>query len=216
MRTIHRLCLVVALTALVSPPLAAQFGRGRGAGMRAPEMRGVLTPTEGAGAVYQSSSGEIEMALVGREDVGGKQGYWIQIGVTSREGQMYLKQLRVMEGNTATIAKVIMQPPKGAPMEMPARMFGPTTSTDASAGTLIGKETITVPAGTFECDHYQAADKSWDSWVSARVPPFGVVKSKDATGEMTLVRTVTGVVDRVRGTPQRLELPDGIPGVFGR
>ena len=217
MRIIIRVSLVAALTALLSTSIDAQFGRGRGPGMRTPEIRGVLNPTEGAGAVYQSSSGQIEMALVGREDVGGKPGYWIQIGVASPEGQMYLKQLRVMSGNSSTITKVIMQPPKGAPMEMPATMFGPTTSVEASTGTLIGKETITVPAGTFECDHSQAADKSWDSWVSSRVPPFGVVKSKDSSGEMTLVRTVTGVVDRVKGTPQRLELPDGIPaGVFGR
>lgn len=217
MRRITRLSLVAALTVLISTSLAAQFGRGRGPGMRTPEIRGMLTPTEGAGAVYQSSSGQIEMALIGREDVGGKPGYWIQIGVMSPEGQMYLKQLRVMSGNTSTITRVIMQPPQGAPMEMPATMFGATTSTDASAGTLIGKETITVPAGTFECDHYQAADKSWDTWLSAQVPPFGVVKSKDTTGEMTLVRTMTGVVDRVKGTPQRLDLPDGIPaGVFGR
>lgn len=209
MRTAGGLTLLIVSTSVFAGPAAAQFGRGPG--MRAPAIRGVLTPTVGSGAVYRGASGDVEIALVGTETVDGKAGYWIQIGTMSPEGQVYIKQLRVDDGTSSTIVRVLMQPPQGAPMEMPASMFGATTSASAHAGKLLGSESVTTPAGTFTCDHYQANDKSWDSWVSATVPPFGLVKSHDGTGDMTLVRTLTGVIDHVTGTPQHLDMPGGMP-----
>jgi hypothetical protein len=215
MRITGCLTLFVASTSVLAVPAAAQFGRGPG--MRAPVVRGLLTPTVGTGAVYQTAKGQVEISLVGIENVRGKQGYWVQIGVASPEGQVYIKQLRVMDGNTTTIVRVIMQPPQGGAMEMPASMFGPTTSADAHSGKLLGRESITTAAGTFNCDHYQGEDGSWDSWVAANVPPFGVVKSRDSTGEMTLVRSLTGVVDHVTGTPASLDMPQGFsPGMVPR
>jgi hypothetical protein len=54
---------------------------------------------------------------------------------------------------------------------------------------LVGKETITVAAGTFAANHYKDVlpDSTVDSWLSDEVPPLGVVKIQstprpDATG----------------------------------
>jgi hypothetical protein len=218
MRTLHRV-MFLALVLAVAGSAAAQFGRP-GPGSRPPQFRGVFNPVIGAGAVYDmksdTTSGDVEISLVGKEDVGGKPGYWIQMGVMSPEGQMYLKQLMVVDGKNATISRLIMQPPQGGPMEMPTTMFGAgNPSGDVrDQGKLVGKESLTTPAGTFSCDHYRANNGTWDVWIAPNVPPWGLVKSKDAAGEMTVKRTMTGVLDRIKGTPQKLELPPGfkIPG----
>jgi hypothetical protein len=221
MQTLRSRVLLAAVVLGLAGTAAAQFGRP-GPGQRPPQFRGVLNPSVGAGAVYDmksdTTSGEVEISLVSKEDVGGKSGYWIQIGMMSPEGQMYIKQLMVMDGKKATLSRLIMQPPQGAPMEMPATMFGAgNTSGDVrDQGKLIGKESLTTPAGTFDCEHYQATDKSWDVWIAPNVPPWGLVKSKDAAGEMTLKRTISGVPDRIKGTPQKLELPPGFSGIPGR
>jgi hypothetical protein len=44
-----------------------------------------------------------------------------------------------------------------------------------TGATVIGKEQVTVPAGSFEADHYRNAEAGSDIWVSAEVP-FGLVK----------------------------------------
>jgi hypothetical protein len=206
MRILRNLVLVASVF-LLAFPASAQFGRGG----RPPQIRGILNPTIGSGAVYQSKDGEIEISLVGKEDVDGKQGYWIQMGSDSREGRVYVKQLWVVDGNNSTMTRMIMQPPSGGAMEMPTSMFGALTSMNLkNDGHLVGTESITTPAGTFSCEHYQANNNSWDSWVAANIPPWGLVKAKDAaTGEMVLLRTFTGALDRIKGKPQKLEMPEG-------
>ena len=193
---------------MVAGPAAAQFGRG-GPGMRPPQVRGVLNPVVGSGAVYQTANGEVEISLVGKEDVGGKPGYWVQIGV----GQMYMKNLTVVDGKNMTVSRMIMQPPGGGPMEMSPAMFGAPPGADVREGQLVGTESVTTPAGTFNCEHYRANNGSWEAWIAPNVPPWGLVKSKSESGEMTLLRTITGVKDRITGTPQKFELPPGFGGI---
>jgi hypothetical protein len=211
MLKLSNVALIASLVLLSVGTATAQFGRGPG--MRVPTIRGVINPIVGSGAVYQTSNGEVEITLVGKEDVAGKQGLWIQIGMKSPEGQMYMKQLTVVDGKTLTISRVVVQPPQGNAMEMPPGMLGATTaSADVSAdGELVGTESIVTPAGTFSTQHYKGA--GWETWVAANAPPWGLVKSKDATGEMTLVRTITDAPDRIKGTPQKLEIPGGFPNI---
>ena len=40
----------------------------------------------------------------------------------------------------------------------------------------VGTETISVPAGTFVCEHYRMTDGSGDIWFSPKVSPWGLVK----------------------------------------
>ena len=208
MRTSCGLVLVLA-AALVAIPATAQRGRGP----RPPAVRGVFNPTIGSGAVYKTANGEMEVSLVGKEDVNGKTGYWIQIGMG---GQSNMKQLWVLDGKNMTIARTIVQAQGEGPMEMPPGMFGLSSmSSDARGdGQLVGTESVTTPAGTFSCEHYRATNGKWDVWLAPNIPPWGLVKSKDETGEMVVQRVMTGVPDRITGTPQKLELPPGfsMPG----
>ena len=45
--------------------------------------------------------------------------------------------------------------------------------------TVVGQESVTVPAGTFKATHLRNANDSTDVWVSREVP-FGMVKSQSA------------------------------------
>ena len=95
-------------------------------------------------------------------------------------------------------------------------MFGQTTiSSDVrSDGQLVGTEEVVTPAGKFNAQHYKGSD--WESWIAPNVPVWGLVKSRDASGEMTLLRTVTDVPDRIKGKVQTLDIPAGFQLPTGR
>jgi hypothetical protein len=188
--------------------------------MRTPQFHGLWNPVMGTGAVYDMKSstanGEVEISVVGQEEVDGKPAYWVQIGMNTPQGHVDIKQLMVFDGVKSTISRLIMQAPNMGAMEMPTTMFSSSVSPSGDVrdqGKLIGTESVTTTAGTFNCEHYQANDGSWDVWIAANVPPWGLVKGKDGDGEMTLKRALTGVPDRIRGTPQKLELPPGFGGI---
>jgi hypothetical protein len=210
------------LVLLSAAPAAAQMGMNMGP----PEFRGVLNPVVGSGAAYQMDGrmgkSDLEVAVVGKEDVGGKQGVWVEMGVSSPQGQMYMKTLMVIDGNNATVTRMIMQPPGTGPMEMPVTGMmmrgGPqSTATDVrQTADRIGAETVTTPAGTFNTEHYRAKDGSWDAWISPQVAPWGVVKSTTRDVTMTLTRQITDAKTHITGTPQRFDPAEMMRQGMGR
>ncbi|MCD6418153.1 hypothetical protein J7M00_05165 [bacterium] len=72
------------------------------------------------------------------------------------------------------------------------------------------KETITVPAGTFNCTRYTTIDKETneknDVWVSDKVPLLGVVKMKNDDGEFVLADYGdNGAKSAITETPQKID-----------
>ena len=74
---------------------------------------------------------------------------------------------------------------------------------------LIGTESITTPAGTFSCEHYQdtAEGAAVDIWVTGQVSPYGLVKMTSNGTTMTLTKVITGAKSQITETPQKLEMP---------
>ncbi len=72
-----------------------------------------------------------------------------------------------------------------------------------------GIETITVPAGTFSARHMQYLEGSdtVDAWVSEKVPPYGLVKSKTRDFEMVLIGAGTGAKSLITETPKKFDMP---------
>jgi hypothetical protein len=199
--------------------MAGNAAAQRGMGM--PEMHGVWNPVVGAGAVYDMDNDgkkqQMEFAVVGKEDVQGKEGYWMEFSVQSERGSVVGKNLIVMDGEDTRIQRMIVQPPGQDPMEFPVGMMAahrnPVQPADIRKQAKdMGKETITTPAGTFACEHLQSNDGKTDLWISPQVPPYGLVKSvsKDG-GTMTLVRVETNATDKITGTP-RVFNPMGMGG----
>ena len=126
--------------------------------------RRLQDPVVGSGAAYEITSSDgrktnIEYAIVGKESVNGKDAYWMEWTTSGMgSGQMVMKMLTAVGDSTVT-SRMIMQMPGRPPMEMPAQMTGRMNGQSAPADIRstaedVGSESVTVPAGTFTCEHY--------------------------------------------------------------
>lgn len=198
-------------------------------GMRTPQIPGEFKPVVGSGAQYgittkKEPKMDLAYAIVGKESVDGADGYWMEIRMLSGKGEgMIMKQLMVMSGDTPGIKRMIMQLPGRPAMEMPMGMMGgmmrnmpkQTASGAGQAhgmGERIGAETVTVPAGTFVCDHYRSQSEhgTSDIWASTKVAPYGLVKMASADTTMVLEKVLTNETSQIKGEPQKMNFP-GMP-----
>ena len=70
-----------------------------------------------------------------------------------------------------------------------------------------GTETVTVPAGTFSCDHWRNDKTHAESWTSDKVTPLGMVKSVKANGETELLsKLVDNAADRITGPVKQFDM----------
>jgi len=176
-----------------------------------PSVGGVWNPVVGSGAVYetqgQGDRRELEIAVVGVEKVQGASGYWLEMVVKTAGGQMVFKSLLVVDGEDARIARMVMQTSR-EPIEMPAEMMDQATLRQATdirdKATRVGAERITVPAGTFACQHYRTQDGA-DFWITEGVPPWGLVKMVSGETTMTLSRVTSNVTSRITGAPRKFD-----------
>jgi hypothetical protein len=203
----------VAILLLLSSALAAQFPGG---GMQMPRVQGIWAPVVGAGSTYAiEGSGKketFEYAIVGKEMHEGKEGFWMEMTIVERGKQMVVKYLYIKSAGTLNVARMIFQEGNDDPMEMPMRMMqmgGPPKQPQKAdireGATRVGSESITVPAGTFECEHWKNSEG--DYWVSEKVAPLGLVKAVTKDSTMTLTKTVSDAKTKIRGTPQKIEMP---------
>ena len=199
----------------------AQGMRG-GMGRQTPSLLGDFKPLVGSGAQYQMTAQNRTMkfsyVVVGKEDVEGSTGYWMEIRSQNPDmpGEMVMKQLMVLGGEKPQIKRMIMQAPGRPPFEMPMGMMmgmGPQGQAgragDTSPGEIVGSETITVPAGTFECEHYRKQEPhgTVDVWISPKVSPYGTVKI--SSGEMTIAleKVLSNENSHIQGEPQKMGMP---------
>src|SRR3984893_1056154 len=206
------LALAFAATASAQGPLGASMG---------PLPRGMFNPVVGSGAEYEyQPNGKdkvtVEIDVVGKESVNGKDSYWFETAFDSHMGRMLMKMLMASDEANSRIAKVIMQMQGGPPMELPAQLLGQRaqpTYDIRDKSEKVGSESVTVPAGTFTADHYRMKDGSGDFWVSEKVSPYGVVKGQGKDFSIVLTKVVTDAKDKITGTPvafnPRLMRPGG-------
>jgi len=189
---------------------SAQMGMGM---RQTPMPHGIFSPVVGSGAAYEITSSDgrksdVEYAIVGKDSVNGKDAYWMEFTTSAGSGTMIMKMLTSI--GEATTSRVIMQLPGRPPMEMPQQMMknATTSNTQSLAADIrsgsddLGSEPVTVPAGTFACEHYRAKDGSGDTWLSTKVAPFGVVKHQGKDATMVLTKVITDAKDKIIGVPQ--------------
>lgn len=186
-----------------------------------PAIRGVWAPVVGSGATYQvvnrkGEKSEMEITVVGAETLDGQAGHWMEIAMGTPEGEMVMKQFMGLRGKETPVLRMIMQAPGQEPMEFSMEMMGMmqrgqakvTQKSDFREGaTRVGTETITVPAGTFSCEHYKTSDGD-DVWISDKVAPWGMVKATGKENNLTLMRVVTGAKTKIRGTPRKFDMQE--------
>ena len=165
----------------------------------------------------QNGTMSFAYVIVGQENVEGSTGYWMETRSENPGvgGEMVMKQLMVTGGDKPQIKRMIMQMPGQPPMEMPMGMLGMgqrgqgAGAGDTSPGVKVGVETITVPAGTFVCDHYrkQEPQGTVDVWISDKVPPYGMVKMSSTEMTMVLEKVLTNETSHIQGEPQKMDMP---------
>ncbi|HEY0704341.1 MAG TPA: hypothetical protein VGD60_16330 [Candidatus Acidoferrales bacterium] len=213
-----RFGMLVAMLALLPAAASAQmFGRSS-----APSWRGVWNPVVGTGGTYEITKKDgtktsMDMAIVGKETVNGKDGYWFEITIADAKmgGEMIIKSLTVRDDQDMVSQKVIMQFPGRPPMEMPDRMTQARQEKQPAdirqLAEEVGPETVTTPAGTFTTTHYKMKDGSGDVWVADHAGPYGMVKFVGKDSSMVLTKVDTDVKDKITGTPQPFS-PAGFGG----
>ena len=221
--------LVVALT-MTGGLWAQRPGRGGGGMMGGmPEMPSLQNPTVGSGSEYlmTEKGKEVDMAIValGKEDVEGSTGYWMEMRMSSAElgGEMVTKTLTVATATEAGVKRMIIQRPGQPPIEMGGMMMNmmqqrqahPTTSAggaNGGKGDLVGTEIVTVPAGTFTCQHYRKQENNGpvDMWISTEVSPYALVKMTGPDVTMVLKKTLSNESSHIKGEPQKMQIP-GMP-----
>lgn len=207
---LRQLLVFVAVVAFVLPS-SAQMGP------RTPSLSGIWHPVVGTGAAYDvtrpdGTKSAIEITIVGKEDVEGKAAYWLEMAMSAQrtDGQMYMKNLMTVSDAGVTSSRTIMQMPGQDPMEMDSMMNQRRGQTTTPAdirdkAELVGTESVTVPAGTFSCQHYRAKDGSADTWISDQVSPWGLVKSQSKASTMVLSKVITDAKDHITGTPKKFD-----------
>lgn len=210
--------LAAGLVAAAAIPVLAQ-------NMRMPDIKGIWNPAVGVGAVYEhtgpnDTKSQMTIEIIGKEDVSGTPGYWMEIGSDSRgSGQMsWVQALMVVNGNAAHIEKMVVELPGRGAFIFPATMMAGRGMNTTPKATImddakkVGSESVTTPAGTFDCDHWKSNDGNWDVWLSSKVQPWGMVKSANKDGTTyILVKTVSDAKSHITETPQVFD-----PSMFGR
>src|SRR5271154_431319 len=194
---------------MATMPVFASAQMGMHAG---PAMRGIFNPVVGSGGQYEMTSDKgtntvMEIAIVGKESVAGKDGYWFEVTMSIPSmGQMVSKTLSVLDGSDMVTSRTIMQMGSRPPREMPTQMTRssaqeqPADIRDRAED--VGSETVTTPAGTFTAEHYKMKDGSGDAWVAPKAGPYGLVKYQGKDTSMVLTKVITDAKDKITGTPQ--------------
>jgi hypothetical protein len=175
-----------------------------------PAIASLFKPVIGNGALYESTNAaeasapknSMEVFVVGREFADGKEAYWLEIGLLMKgvDGRIYNKVL--VSGDDFKIHRTIMQLPGHPAMEMrvnPTSHANKDMEEQMNKWSQVGTETITVPAGTFSCQHWKKNDGKGEIWASDKVSPFGMVKEIDGHSTNVLVKVITDAKDRITG-----------------
>jgi hypothetical protein len=213
-RTLAGLLVLVACICF-SPVSNAQLGGGMSF-FKKPSIADIFHPVVGSGATYEDTNKDgskttLEMSIMSREDVDGKESYWFEVGHNDKrsgEAMSYVKIL-VSKDDFEMHKMIIVMPGSTTPMEMPMNQNAKTKERMAEnidKWHKIGTESVTVPAGTFSCEHWAKDDGTEEVWASSKVAPMSMVKYlKKDTSTMVLVSTTSNAVEHITGTPQKFD-----------
>ena len=182
-------------------------------------------PKVGAWAEYQgtyNNKGPVtsRYAVVGTESRDGVEYKWIEYKMhdAAKNADMIYQMLAPAGGplELEGIQEVVMKVGERPAMKINGMMLGMMRTQLAknmafkevcSEVALVGKEDVTVPAGSFNAKHFHSDKFESDVWVDTKVP-FSMLKSVGKKHEMVLAATGDGAQSAITETPE--EMP-GMP-----
>ena len=179
-----------------------------------PSITKAFNPVVGKGAQYETASKtggrsrSMQMGIVGKDSVEGKDAYWFEIVNSENNGQLMIAKTLITPGDFQPHKAIIQIPGQGA-MEMPVNMTARNrqqVDDKMNEWHNVGTDTITVPAGTFSCDHWKNDKDGSEAWTSSKVVPFGLVKEVEKDSSMTLVKVIDDFPDQIKGPVQQFNM----------
>lgn len=181
--------------------------------IKRPNIANIFHPVEGVGTVYEETKKDgrkntLEMAIVGSETIGAGKGFWMEVGHGDSAGQLTYGKVLVTPGDFAFHKIVFLMPGSAQPMEMDmdsAKEHRESMNKNLEKWHSTGTEMVTVPAGTFSCEHWTKDTGKGDAWVSAKISPVGLVKMTDEDETMVLTKVVSDAKTHIAGTPVKFD-----------
>ena len=208
--------VLFAFALAMAQPLPAQMGMGMDMFKR-PAIAKAFHPVVGKGAVYLDTDKNgkdtrtSEIAIVGKDSVEGKEGFWMQIYFTDAQGKAFVGKSLITPGDFQ-FHRMIIQPPGQQAIEMPAHMNAARKERieeNLNEWHSVGTESITVPAGTFSCEHWRNDKTHGEVWTSDKVTPFGMVKEISANGStQVLSKILDNATDRITGPVKQFDMQE--------
>lgn len=211
-RSLFFLAILAAISLTAASPSHAQMGMDM---FKRPSITKVFHPVVGKGAVYLDTDKESktsrtsEIAVVAKDTFEGKEAFWMQIASTDPQGKTFIGKSLITPGDFQ-FHRMIIQPPGQQAMEMPVKMNAARKEKmeeSAAEWHSVGTESVTVPAGTFSCEHWRNDKTHGEVWTSDKVTPFGMVKEISGNGDtQVLSKILDNATDRITGPVKQFDM----------
>jgi hypothetical protein len=211
-RSLFFLAILAAISLAAASSSHAQMGMDM---FKRPSITKVFHPVVGKGAVYLDTdkdgktSRTSEIAVVGKDSFEGKESFWMQIVSTDPQGKTFVGKSLITPGDFQ-FHRMIIQPPGQQAMEMPMKMNAARKEKieeNAADWHSVGTDSITVPAGTFSCEHWRNDKTHAEIWTSDTVTPLGMVKEISGNGNtQVLSKILDSATDRITGPVKQFDM----------
>jgi len=179
-----------------------------------PSITKAFHPVVGRGAAYLSTDKDggtlnTEIGIVGKDSADGKDGFWMEFVSAANDGKQMVGKVLITTDDFQFHRMIFQQPGQQA-MEMPVNM-NPARKEKMDEHIAdwhsAGSQTITVPAGTFSCEHWVNDKTRAEIWTSEKVTPFGMVKEVNASGGAeVLVKVLDDFPERITGSVKQFDM----------
>lgn len=200
--------LLVAILALICAPAVSVSAQGIMSDLMSGKL---INPQVGAFAWYNladKSTGQeyfLRQAIVGTEKVNKKDAYWLETELVPRVGfsSVYKMLLTGPASDPKNVHRLVVREGDGAVQEVSLEEGAEWKEEENLPREVVGVETITLPGGDIQAEHYIVKDgePATEIWISEQVPPMGLVRMKNAEGELSLQRYGVGGKDGQSSLP---------------
>lgn len=190
-------------------------------------MEQIRFPAVGRWAQYQAVYDKkdpytVRYAVIGTEKRQGKDLRWIELRMTGQDKEKNLVYQMLVPGSPTEVGdvqEIVFKPGTKPAMKLSGAMLNMIRGQMEKQSifselckdvSLVGTESVTVPAGKFQTRHFRSAKYSSDSWVSADVP-FALVKSVGENHDMALSGQGAGAMSSIAEKPQEMPVMGGPP-----
>lgn len=182
-------------------------------------------PKEGSWAEYkavlqQKDPYTMRYAVIGNETRGGKELQWVEMRMSGGKKDQDMIYQMLVPGSLVQmdqVQEIVFKPGDKPAMKMNPMMMNMIRgqlekqsfySKACEGVTLVGKESVKVPAGTYDALHYRSTEHAVDSWLAPGVP-FSMVKTTGKDFQMELAAQGDGAKSSITEKPQEM------PGMGG-